>query len=287
MAVFPPDTTQLTFADLSQLRTLPGYWQIHLFLFNQRAKNFETLFSTLGADPEKDIDEVVLGWRNGKMDASSFFGLAQGDFDTAAIRNMISEKRIPVVDYEGYELAGYPTGTRNGIYFAFLDSSTAAFGRLEDLKTLIDGYAGNKPTLSSRTEFSNWASELEGSDPQWGITTGAGAAQLATPWLLGSSGNASSLTSLFQPIEAVLYRVGWSTNFRAHISIVCENSITAGTLSRLLNAWQNAPAALDKLPISVQRFVQGLQINNAGARVELEGSGPPSLLGQIFQNTAK
>jgi hypothetical protein len=283
IAVFPPDTTQLTFADLAELRTQPGYWQIHLFLFSQRAKDFESMFSSLGDDPEKNVDEVVLGWRNGKMDASTFFGLAEGNFDSSAIQTMVSQKHLPVVDYAGYMLAGYPSGPRSGLYFAFLDSNTAAFGRLADLKTLIDGYVGNKPSLSSNAKFAAWASELEGSAPQWGITTGAGAAQLATPWLMGSGGSASTLTPFFQPIDAVLYRVSWSSDFTAHISIVCENSETAGTLSRLLDVWQNSPAALQKLPLSVQKFVQGLEISNTGARVEMKGSGPPDLLGELFQ----
>ena len=77
LSIFPSDTQQLVYSNLAQLRALPDYSQIRQLLFTQQLRTLEDSLRSMGTDPEKDVDEVTLGWR-GDPSSTSFFGLAEG-----------------------------------------------------------------------------------------------------------------------------------------------------------------------------------------------------------------
>jgi hypothetical protein len=269
IAFFPPDTQQVAYADLSQLRALPDYKQLRQALFSQEMKNLEAFLRSIGDDPEEDVNEVILG--------------AEGSFDPDQVQNLAAKGRLPSRDYAGYILADYGFGKSNGLYLTYLSSNLAAFGRLNDLETLIDDYSGKRLSLSSKPDFVNWEAELEGSGSQWGVTTGAAAANIAAPWLGDNSKSPVALGSLLKPVKAVLYKVNWSGEFDAQISVICDNSQDAQTLERLLMLGQSALPATPGMSPSIAQFIHSLQISIDGDRLELEGSGPPQLITEIVQ----
>ncbi|MGH9448358.1 MAG: hypothetical protein ACRD3O_21970, partial [Terriglobia bacterium] len=281
---FPPDTQQLAYANLDQLRDLPNYSQLRLALFNSRMNGFERLLKSVGSDPETDVDAVILGWRGSAMNASSFFGLAEGNFDPTAAQTAVVQQHLSTRQYAGFVLSGDHSGASGGMFFTYLSSTLVAFGRLSDVEALVDGYLGNRSALNSNSNFVNWEGELDGQAPQWGITTGAAAAKVAAPWLGAGKQSMSDLTALFKPIKAVLYQVDWSNSFTVHLSVVCDSAGDAQTLDRLLGIWQNSMAANNGASAGVNQFMQNVEISADGSRVELDGSGSPSLLGQLFRN---
>ncbi len=280
LACFPPDTQQLAYANLSQLRESPNYSQLRLALLNGRMRSFEQFMKTLGDDPEKDVDEVILGWRGSAMDASSLFGLASGSFDSGAAQTAAAQQHLPTRQYAGYLLMG----TSGDTFVTFLSSTLAAFGTLHDVEALVDGYSGNRAVLNSDSGFVNWEGQLDGQAAQWGITTGAAASRLAAPWLGTSKGSASDLAALFKPVKAVLYQVDWSGDFTAHLSIVCDSASDAQTLDRLLEIWQNTLAASQASSAGINQFMQNVQISTDGNQVDLDGSGSAALIGQLLQS---
>jgi hypothetical protein len=288
LTFFPANTQQVAFADLSQLRNLPDYKSLRQTLFSQEMRNLEGLLQSMGNDPEQDVDEVILGWRANAMSVSDAFGLAEGTFNPAQIQNSPTGGNLRSRQYSGYTLVEYGSGERNGVFFTYVSSDLAAFGRLGDLERLIDDYLGKESGLNSNSDFANWEAELEGSGAQWGITTGAAAAIMAAPWLgVNSKSEAGTLSSFFKAVKAVLYKVNWSGDFDAQISAICDNSQDAATLERLLLLGQNALPATAGASAAVQQFVRGLQISADGSRLELEGSGPPQLITELLGNGRK
>jgi hypothetical protein len=283
LTFFPADTQQIAYADLSQLRTLPDYKQLRQALFSQEMKNLEGLLQSMGSDPEQDVDEVILGWRANAMSVSEAFGLAEGSFNSAQAQNSSATGYLQSRQYSGYTLMEYGVGHGNGIFFSYLSSNLAAFGRLGDVERLIDDYVGKQSGLNSNSEIANWEAELEGSGAQWGITTGAAAATVAAPWLgVKSKSEAGALSSFFKDVKAVIYKVNWSGDFDAQISAICDNSQDAQTLERLLLLGQNALPATAGASAAVTQFVRSLQISTDGSRLVLEGSGPPQLISEIL-----
>ena len=282
LSSFPADTHQFVYTNLDQLRGSSQYPKIRQRLFGGQLGSFADFLRSAGANPEKDVDEVVLGWRGAATGNAEFFGLANGHFEPDQVRGFFAQRRLSTRDYAGFRL--YASGSREGggsLYFTFLSGSSAAFGALSDLKVLLDARSGASPALDSNSSFLNWEAELEGSAPQWGIATGRSAASEAARWLAGSIKPPVDLGALMSPVEAVLYSIDLTDQFSAHISVVCDRTETAAGLAQILTLWRNSPAATANSSANLSVFLRGLDIGTSGARVELSGSGPVDLLGEL------
>ncbi|MGH9353757.1 MAG: hypothetical protein ACRD2G_16615 [Terriglobia bacterium] len=297
LSAFPPDTQQVAYVNLAELRSLPNYRQLRGILFNRQMIYFEQFLRSIGADPEKDVDEAVVGWRGAPTKSSPLFGLAAGRFNVVEAQNSIAQESLPAAQYQGFTLDAFGAGhSSQDLFFTFFNEGLAGFGRLTDLKALIDGYLGRRPTLNSNPDFVKWEGNLDGSAPEWGITTGKAALNVAVPWLAGvpglsgpsglsdRAGQKGGLESVIGPVKAVLYQANWGANFSAEISIICENAQSAQTLAELLSVWRDSSALTGKRPADVNNFIQGLEINASGNEVTLDGQGPPAAVAQLLQN---
>jgi len=286
LSSFPADTHQLVYTNLDQLRNSSQYPKIRQRLFDGQLGSFADFLRSAGADPEKDVDEVVLGWRGAATGNTEFFGLANGHFEPDRVRDFFTQRRLSSRDYGGFRLyaCGSGAGSREGggsLYFTFLSSSSAAFGALSDLKALLDARSGASPALDSNSSFLNWEAELEGSAPQWGVATGRSAASEAARWLAGGIKPPVDLGALMSPVEAALYSIDLTDQLSTHVSVVCDRAETAAALAQILTLWRNSPAATANSSASLSAFLRGMDIGASGSRVELSGSGPVDLLGEL------
>ena len=233
---FPSDTEQVAYVNVAELRSSPNYYAIHRQLFDRRMDEFEMFMRGAGTDGEKDVDEILLGWRGGKLGSEDFFGVASGRFDPEHARQLAPQHGVTRVNYHGTPLYGVDAGDANAdLYFTFLDESTAAFGRETDVKAMVDLHAGNGTALDSNSDFVSWENELDGAAPQWGIATGPAAAVQAAPWFAGQGKLRLDPATVMAPIKAVLYQVDWSTGFSARLSLVCQKPENATALTQLIN----------------------------------------------------
>jgi hypothetical protein len=284
LSIFPADTQQFAYSNLAQLRAQPDYQQIQSRLLTPQLKSFMDFMRSMGTDPDKDVDEVTLGWRGDLQDSSAYYGLAWGRFDPQAVHDYFVQQKLSWQEYGGYDLYAFGSGqARHDIFFTFFNYSQAAFGRLNDLQTMIDVRAGSKPALNTQADFVKYESELEGTSPQWGIATGAAAANRAAPWLAGGEKLPFDPQALLAPVHAVLYRLDWGGGFTAHMSVVCDSMQSASLLAQLVTAWQNVRGApQSNVTPAVSNFIHGLQVEAHGSRVELTGSGPVQMVDQIM-----
>jgi hypothetical protein len=289
LSMFPADTQEFAYSNLSQLRSQPDYAVIQARLLNSQLRGFTDFLRSMGIDPDKDVDEVTLGWHGSPIDPAAYYGLAWGRFDPGKIHDYFVEQKLPWQQYGGYDLYAFGSGDASrDLYFAFLSYSTAAFGRLGDLESLIDVRSGSKPALDSKADFVKYEGELEGSSPQWGIATGAAAASHATPWLAGGEKLPFDPQGLLTPVRAVLYHIEWDSGFALHMSVVCDSVQSASMLAQLVTAWQNVRQApgTNANP-AMTSFIQGLQVQADGSRVELNGSAPVEIVGQILSGPSQ
>ena len=223
LSCFPADTQQVAYSNFAQLRSSPDYPQIREHVLYQQFRAFQRFLRSMGVDPEKNVDEVMLGWRGQSLSGPESFGVAAGRFEPDKAREFFTQSQLPVQSYAGYDLFAFGSGADTADnFFAFLDSSTAAFGRLRDLKALLDVREGSAEALDTNQVFRSYEAELEGASPQWGILTGKAAANVAAPWLSGGKKNTIDMTAFLEPVQAVLYRVDWDGGFTAHISVVAR-----------------------------------------------------------------
>src|SRR5579864_9628272 len=116
---FPADTQQMVYSNLAQLRALPDYALIRQLLFNQQLRTLEDSLRSMGTDPEKDVDEVTLGWR-GDPSSTAYFGLAEGRLQPDQVHDYVAQHQLPYQQYAGYDLYASSSGQdRSALYFVF------------------------------------------------------------------------------------------------------------------------------------------------------------------------
>jgi hypothetical protein len=250
----------------------------------QQFRGFQLFLRSVGIDPEKDVDELILGWRGQALSGSGSFGLAAGRFEPDKVQQFFGKTQLPASSYTGFDLFAFGSGADpEDTFFTFLDSSLAAFGRLHDLKALLDVREGSADGLDTNQVFRGYETELEDSAPQWGILSGKAAANAAVPWLAGGKKTTVDMTAFLEPVQAVLYRVDWDGGFTVHISVVCKTSETAAGLFQLLNILKSAPvssATGGPVPASL---LQNLDARQNESRLELNASGPADALDQVLK----
>ncbi len=280
---FPADTLQVAFTNLATLRSLSVYPQIRQRILNRQLHAFEDFLRPMGIEPEKDIDEVMLGWRGETLGPANFLGLAAGRFQPALIQQYFDRTSLPVRQYDGSDLYAFGSGSDpDDLFFTFFDSTLAGFGRLADLKAMLDARQGSINALNANSDFVNWQGELDGTAPQWGIMNGKSAANLAALWL-APGGQKVDFSSLGRSVRALLYRVQWDTGFSAHLVMVCDTPESAAGFATLIGLLQQA--AKQPTPAggaAVPSILQNVDPHRDGARLELDVSGPPEMLDQIL-----
>jgi hypothetical protein len=284
LSSFPDDTVQFVYTNLAEVHASPAYPQIRQRLLGPQLRDFMEFLRSMGTDPEKDVDEVVLGWRG--ADSANFFGLASGRFQPEQARELFTQKQVPSRQYAGFDLYAFGSGQGSSdLFFSFLSSSLAVFGRLTDLTALLDARSGARARLESNSNLAGWEAELAGSAPQWGFMAGRAAANMAIPWLTGAKLPANR-DALLGPVQGVLYRVEWSTGFSVRLSIVCQNAESASALAQVLTFLRDSPPATTANPsTSISSLLQGLAVETDGSRVELSGSGPVAAVDQFLRGT--
>ena len=284
LAAFPADTQQMAYTNLATLRTVPQYPLIEAHLMSPQLRNLETLLRSAGIDPNKQVNELVLGWRGQAQDTTRFFGLAEGTFEPNRVHQFFVDNRMMIQRYSGYDLYAFGAGTaRTDMFFTFIDSSRAEFGRLADLKALIDVQNAARPPLNSNANFRRWEGDLDGVAPQWGITTGLAAANQAIPWLTQGKKVQVDPSALFGAVTAVLYRVDWGSQIMAHLSIICQNTEAANGFSQLLNLLRAAQPAVSKnISPALSQILQNMNVQVVGSRLNLQASASINDLAQLL-----
>jgi hypothetical protein len=271
---FPDDTHQLAYSDLAELRASSNFLKIRQQFLTPQLHSFQGFLTSMGMDPEKDVEGVVFGWRGSPADTGSFFGLAEGRFQPERTRQYFAQAQLPTRQYAGQDLYAFGTGEDPvDLFFTFLSPSLAAFGRLSDLLAVLDGRAGQRLTLGSNPSMVNWEAELEGTAPQWGVLTGKGAATTAARWLTGGAELPVDPSVVLAPVMAVLYRMEWSSGFSTHLSIICQNAESATALDELLALWRDSQQAAGRSS-DAGSALAGLVVQANGSRVELSLTGP-------------
>jgi hypothetical protein len=284
LASFPADTQQMAYTNLATLRTVPQYPLIEAHLMSPQLRNLENLLKSAGIDPDTQVNELVLGWRGEAQDTTRFFGLAEGDFDPNQIHQYFVNNRMMVQRYAGYDLYAFGSGSaRTDMFFSFVDSSRAIFGRLADIKALIEVRNASRPALNSNSDFRRWEGDLDGVAPQWGISTGPAAANQAIPWLTQGKKIQIDPSALFGSVRAVLYRVDWGSQIMAHLSIICRNAEAANGFNQLLSLLRSAQPAVSKnVSPALSQILQNMNVQVDGSKLSLDSSASISDLAQLL-----
>ncbi len=162
-------------------------------------------------------------------------GVALGQFPTEAVEAYFkAEKRtvVKVRDYSLYALSGTDDG---GIFFCFMDSSTAAFGRRKELEKLIAVRYGEEQSLLSNTDLAPLISQANGSGVLWAVLS-APYSRLAMKQLLPETAEFPEVQQLVSTLRALSLGISADSGIQAHFEAAYGSPADANAIAALLQA---------------------------------------------------
>ena len=165
IGMFPRNAGEIAYADLRQARDLTWFPKLQEQMLPKRFRQFEQFLASAGVDPESQVEEltwalVPMGLPTGPTHntavptSEEVVGVALGPFRPDAVEAYFKAHKLAVVEVRGYSLYAV-TGASGGegLFFCFLDSTTAAFGQRKELEKLIAVRYGDEESLLANTEL--------------------------------------------------------------------------------------------------------------------------------------
>src|SRR6201987_3017151 len=164
IGLFPKQVGEFAYADLKTARKYPWFPKLREQLLLSKFRQFEQFLTSSGVDPNSQVEELAGGGLPvSKAGGEDVVGVALGPFDPSSTEAQFKAKKLPSVEYHGYHLWAYGSGSGEGdILFTFLDSNTAAFGHRSALEQLIDVRTGGAESLMSNDQLFPLINEANG-----------------------------------------------------------------------------------------------------------------------------
>jgi hypothetical protein len=244
LSAFAPQTLRIEYSSPAKLRKFPNYQNLHQRYVGSRLQALEASLGDLGVR-EEDIDELVLGWQEGKSEMD-LYGLASGRFDAKGIADRAAGRGMsptPLAGQQAYCLQG----GQEGICVAVLADSLGAFGSLSSLTSLLQTRAGQIPSLSSDERFSRLVGTVNKDAPIWGIAVGIAVGDWFRGWMPAQGNLKLDWARVFEKVNSLVYTVEARDKVNLTLKLDCASQEDAASLRQVLEglklaqqlAWQS------------------------------------------------
>jgi hypothetical protein len=244
IGIFPKDVAELAYADLATARTYPWFAQFESQVVPVAFHNFEQLVGSPQLGMNSHIDQVAWGLvapANGPdkniLSGARLAGVAVGQFDSQNAQEFLKSQKVNTFQVGDYTL--YASGSGSGssdIYFAFLDSSTIAFGPIDSLRRLIGVREGDEENLLENEAMLSLIGQANGNSIFWGVLN-ANATRGAIQRLVPEAARFPQSELLIGKMKALLISVqDTNDNIAASFQAVAAAPQDALILSQLLQA---------------------------------------------------
>lgn len=249
IGMFPKNTRDFGYADLSTARELPWFPQVESQMVPVSFFEVEQLLESIQLQKASPVNEVA--WadvsplesysggassdRRGITNAQPVV-VAIGNFDAATIQTFLDSKRVPFVQVGDYTL--YKAGTGPGInelFFAVLDQQTIVVGGLKPLKHVLRTRDGEEDSLLQDDSMMALIQQENGEGIFWDVLDGA-SAQRAIAQLVPQAARFSQSSDLMERVKDLLITVSASSDIELHFQAACDSPTNALLISQLLEA---------------------------------------------------
>ena len=253
-------------------------------LLPSKFRQFEQFLTSSGVDPNSQVEELAWGGLPvSKAGGEDVVGVALGPFDPSSTEAQFKAKKLPSVEYHGYHLWAYGSGTGEGdILFTFLDSNTAAFGHRSALEQLIEVRMGGAPSLLTNDQLFPLINEVNGSGLVWGVLD-KNYTHLAMQQLFPETGQFPQAAAIVERLKAMTISVDASSGVNAKFQAVCNSTDDANLLGAAFQAglmykrYQEAQANPD-----FAKVLDGVSVVPAGDRLKVEAPVSEAQLGSLI-----
>ncbi len=229
--VIPADILQIISVDYRALKNSPTALALKARVLPDQLKEFETSLRGVGIDPDNDVEQLTFAsFRANKEKNVQIIGLAQGTFATKKILARMKLKKIKPAKYRTSDLYSMPGGQQ----MTFLDDFTMLFGQRAAVQAALDARDGEAPALGSDSIVADNIAAVD-SGPLWSVLDAQGTQNMLHS-TLGDAAKLADYEIVKKRLLGSRYTMDFDNGVNFNLSVVTSDSMTAATLSSLLQA---------------------------------------------------
>jgi len=235
IAMFPKNMGEFAYADMKEARQHAWFSQLEQQMLPPNFRQFEQFLRSAGIDPNLAIDQLAWGQSvTTAQHPAEIAGVALGSFSPNATEARFAQQKLPHIEFHGYTLWAFGSGAGpTDIFFAFLDSNTAAFGQRDLLRELINVHFGAAQSLLDNTQLYPLISAANGNGMIWAVLDKTNT-QLALHQLLPQAGQFPQASAILNRIRDMEIHVTAGDGADAKFQAVCDSDSDADQLAAML-----------------------------------------------------
>jgi hypothetical protein len=265
MLTFPAKTESLEYDNLFELRRLPNYAALRQRFAGKQLDDAKAALAKLDIG-EDQVHEIVMG-----ATPSAFYGIVSGTFSAGTAKKTARKYGI-----FPHLIEAEPVFCPKGLTcIVFLEDSVAAFGSLEQLKSMLDARLGTVPRLSSNRLLNELLNSTPLNAPVRGVVYGSQLNSVIADALQDQSGMNIDWKPFSSNISAFGYSVSMDNKAHVTAKLQCKSPATAALLRQMLGALggvQSAATKVGKDPDTMP--FQNLQVSVSGDLLDLKMDTP-------------
>jgi len=268
----PAESGEVGFLDLQAVRSSPHYELLKQRLIPARFAQFERFVVSLGVNVDYDLD--WLAWSlvpsSPEQPMELFLGIVQGQFSPERVQKFFESQKMPTSEYNGVTLFPFGGGGGTGLCFAFLDSSTAAFGFQRALEVFLDTRIGARDNLLRNEGLLSRISEVNGRAPVW-VALDEHYTRLAVRQLLPEAALFPEFAEVADRFLGSLLQIEVARDVNLNFQAWCRTPDDAQVFSILLQTGLAAQSWREQQGNpALGQVLAGAVVRSSGERLELE-----------------
>jgi len=210
-------------------------------------KRLETALKTSGLNVDQDAETLAFAAYKAPASTNSgattpaakggaaasggtrIIGVAQGQFQTAAILAKFAKDKVKPVKYRNNDI--YPMGSA-GMSVAFLNQTTMVFGDREAVKNALDARDGLTPNFLQNSDMMNSMTAVD-SKSVWSLLDQKGTETMMKS-VLGQASQLADFDTVKARMKDARYTMDFSNGVRFNMSVDMSDTITAATAATLM-----------------------------------------------------
>jgi hypothetical protein len=228
----PKDIQQLIAVDYRAMQNSQAAMDLKNRVLPPELKELENSLNKSGLNANHDVDELAFAsFRVPGVDGTRIVGVAQGEFDVAAIKAKWLKQKVKYTKLRANRI--YPMGA-SGEVVTFVNPTTMIFGSNDAVKSALDARDGVTPNLLSNSSMMDSMGVVD-SEAVWSVLDQQGT-QYMMHSVLGQASQVTDYDTVKKRLLSSRYTMDFSNGVKFNLAVLTPDAFTAGTMASLLNA---------------------------------------------------
>ena len=227
----PRDVQQIIVVDYRAMQNSPAALSLKDRVLPPELKRLETALKQSGLKVDRDADTLAFAaFRvNGAADQTRTLGIAQGQFQTAAIQANWVKNKTKFTAVRNNQV--YPMGAA-GMSVVFLNQTTMLFGDQNAVKAGLDARDGLQPNFLQNGDMINEMAAVDTRN-MWSLLDQKGT-QTMMRGVLGEAAALTDYDSVKNRMKSSRYTMDFQNGVKFDMAVVMSDTVTAATAATLM-----------------------------------------------------